>query len=170
MRSTVNDPATRPEEEARAPQSWMHLASPARPWLKRLVAFNESVTAAFLKCHIDVKRCPSGSQAASKMDCFFTSGCASSAQVQRDGRARKEVDACRFRACAVLSDIVTDGIKTQLAQIWSQKEMGVCVCTWVLESSPSQTLSLIRYCLSQTVTDSFLTLHLPIHASSGNTS
>ena len=67
------------------------------------------------------------------MDCFFTSACASSAQVQRDGRARKEVDACGFRACAVLFDIVTDGIKTQLAQIWSQKEMGGCVCTWVLE-------------------------------------
>ena len=111
----------------------MHLAPPARPWLKRLVALNESVITDFLKCHIDVKRCPSGSQAASKMDCFFTSACASSAQVQRDGRARKEVDACRFRACAVLSDIVTDGIKTQLAQIWSQKEMGGCVCTWVLE-------------------------------------
>ena len=147
VRSTVNDPATRPEEEARAPQSWMHLAPPARPWLKRLVAFNESVTAAFLKCHIDVKRCPSGSQAASKMDCFFTSACASSAQVQRDGRARKEVDACRFRACAVLSDIMTDGIKTQLAQIWSQKKWVDVYAPGFWKSSPSQTLSLIRYCL-----------------------
>ena len=55
------------------------------------------------------------------------------ADLQRGGHARKEVDACRFRACAVLSDIVTDGIKTRLAQIWSQKEMGGCVCTWVLE-------------------------------------
>ena len=106
VRSTVNDPATRPEEEARAPQSWMHLAPPARPWLKRLVAFNESVTTAFLKCHIDVKRCPSGSEAASMIDCFFTSACASSARLQRGGHARKEVDACRFRACAALSDRV----------------------------------------------------------------
>ena len=55
------------------------------------------------------------------------------ADLQRGGHARKEVDACRFRACAVLSDIVTDGIKTRLAQIWSQTGVGGCVCTWLLE-------------------------------------
>ena len=46
---------------------------------------------------------------------------------------RKEADACRFRACAVLSDIATDSIKTRLAQIWSQMEMVGCVSTWALE-------------------------------------
>ena len=66
--------------------------------------------------------------------------------------------------------LVTDGIKTRIAQIWSQNEMGVVYAPGFWKSSPRQTLSLIRYCLSQTVTDSLLTLHLPIHASSGNTS
>ena len=54
-----------------ARKSQMHIAAPARSWLKRLFAFNESVITDILKCHIEVKRCPPGSQAASKMGIIF---------------------------------------------------------------------------------------------------